>query len=198
MGARLAFLDLLTNAMGAMLIMFVLVSSKHFVRPEVPVAGLLVVEATSLDSGASLGAWLRPRGGATFVDEVVESMPTARPRDDKASSRRQSGSTEILTAFLSSTSSAGSVKSSTVSMVAVDPIEGCYEVGIYLKDHAQIAMLRDEGVGVQVRIWFRGPVNEGWEESQSSNPRSFTLFAPTSTAVIPLKIARPAKVETCD
>jgi hypothetical protein len=195
--ARLAFLDLLTNAMGAMLIVFVLVASKHFVRPQVPVVGLLVVEAVTPDTRATLGAWIRPRGEEALVEQRIGELPSARNMR-RLSKSEQSAFREVTSAYVTTTRTSSDGPSPAISIVALDPLEGCYEVGIFIKDHAQLAALRDEGVPVQVRVWFRGPVGPGWSDTDKPDPLTVALLAPTSTLTFSLKVARPAAFGSCD
>lgn len=186
-GVKVFYLDLICNALGAMLMLFFLMAARQQIRPTTRLAGTLYIEALSQEPDAEIGIWVKepgPTGHILFEDEIDDQngRNTAQPEGAEPSQWFFGRAEEHhFNGF-------DHLRGNATGLVQIrNPLQGCWTIGAYYKDDP--ALLSQNGASPSegsLRVWYRRPMiaKEDW----SGNP---TALDDRDVDLTPVPMAAP-------
>lgn len=172
MNSGTSFLDLLCNGIGAMLLLFVLISTKHLVRPEIAERGILVIEAVSEAQDVQLGIWVKQGSTGKYLvnEEIVALNEKQRDVTVRQQAARLNDRAQTKNAFLMQVGSGSAgLKSNSAVVAIVDPIRDCYRVGVFVGDRSGPPADWDRQTQVGLKIWFKSAIEGQWSRLKSDS-----------------------------
>lgn len=188
-GRSVFLLDLISNSLGAVLLLFLLLISRHFERPPPRVEGTLLVMAEAARADARLGLWAQPPGETEmrlFTEDMtglVWDSETGRYRhldDGPGSPALDIFGTAIK--FLRSPvgdvtgESAGRARAGA-GVIVPRPAKGCWIFGPFYEDTPSLAKEQAIDTEVRLKVWFRGLLQREDGDGTAAGTR---FRAPTS------------------
>jgi len=193
-GRSVFLLDLISNSLGAVLLLFLLLISRHFERPPPRVEATLVVLAEAERGDARLGLWLEPPGAGDqrlFTEEISEldwrESAGGYRRTGTAESNRLSldayfRRVKFLRSPMPDSGSAGESPAGA-GFVVPEPATGCWVFAPYYEDSPGLLSGEAVETPVRMRVWFQGLLERSGTAGGSTPaaPSSAQVFrAPTS------------------
>jgi len=186
-GRSVFLLDLISNSLGAVLLLFLLLISRHFERPPPRVEGTLLVIAEASREGARIGLWAQPPGERErrlFTDEITGltwDPETGRYRPLAAGPGGPPLDAFGLAAkFLRAAEPTGettAIAPAGAGVIVPRPAKGCWIFGPFYEDTPSLARQQAIETKVDFRVWFRGLL----QREDGGHPTAGTRFrAPTS------------------
>lgn len=177
-GRNVFLLDLISNSLGAMLLIFLLLISRHFDRPPTRVDDTLFIAAESDREAAEIAIWVLPPGADAAVwygpeiaglqwNEAAGRWRPARVAVDDMS----------MTDFLLSAKYLGAMAGGGAAVGIPRPAVGCWQFGAWYEDNTNLLTPAPVETGLRLEVWLGGPLRP---ESESEVFRSASFTAPTA------------------
>ena len=184
-GNKVFLLDVISNSLGAMLMIFFLVISRHYEKPTDRVLGTLLMMADGDRQRASVGLWVSPPGANdVYFGDEIQLMKWDENRNRYYREARKLAPQEVVNELpsesvfyrrpdVSGAAPFPTFGNATAAVLILDPQAGCWTFGPYYEDDPDTPFRPDIGTAVQLDTWFRGFNTSDWD------PRS-DLGAPTA------------------
>lgn len=185
-GVKVFYLDLICNALGAMLMLFFLMAARQQIRPTTRVAGTIYIEALSPDLDTEIGIWVKEpeaKGRVLFEDEIDSENGEDRTQASTTEPSRWFSGRAVEHHFQGFEHLRGGA---TALIQIRNPLKGCWEIGAYSKD--DLRLLRgSEPVPVEgkLRVWYRKPLTDktAWNGSPTEGTDRELEFTPIPLGV---------------
>jgi len=188
-GRSVFLLDLISNSLGAVLLLFLLLISRHFERPPPRVEGTLLVMAEAAREDARIGVWAEPpgeRGRRLFTEDItglvwnsetgryrpLEAGPQGPPLDAFGAAAKFLRSPEDK-----KESESGAAVRAGAGVIVPRPAKGCWIFGPFYEDTPSLAKERAIDTEIRLKVWFRGLLQPEGAEGAAAKTR---FRAPTS------------------
>jgi len=195
-GRGVFLLDLISNSLGAVLLLFLLLISRHFDRPPPRIEETLVVLAEAERSDARLGLWVEPPGRESprlFTEEITglewrQAAGGYRRRslpDAPASLDTYFQAAKFLRAPASAAEADAQADTmpAGAGMVVPRPATGCWVFAPYYEDSPGLLSGEPVETPVRVTVWLEGLLargRSGADNPQTRAPGENVFRAPTS------------------
>lgn len=170
-GAGVFVLDVISNTLGAMLLIFLLVAPKLLDRPLERREETLLVQARAADGQAVVRLWVQPPDSAErfFCDPAdparrdafeLTTVPQVFARAEEGVDRTGAGGNENEEAgagppaalWLRPAGPAGNRDRHACAILVRDPAPGCWSYGAVYSDHPQL----EQATEIEVGVWSSG------------------------------------------
>jgi len=191
-GRSVFLLDLISNSLGAVLLLFLLLISRHFERPPPRVEGTLLVFAEAARPDARIGLWATPPGSdgeRLFTDALTGLAWNPDTGRYRAASDGPAGMTldtfGQVAKFLrvpaepdaGEEAEADLTRPSGAALLVPRPAKGCWVFGPYYEDTPALDDPEPVDTEIRLTVWFHGLLRRSGG-TEGAPPRLFR--APTS------------------
>lgn len=177
-GRNVFLLDLISNSLGAVLLIFLLLISRHFDRPPTRIDDTLFIAAASAREQAEIAIWVQPPGADAPVwygkdiaglqwSEAAGAWRPARVAVDDMS----------MTDFLGSAKYLAAVGGGGAAVAIPKPAVGCWRFGAWYEDNTQLLTPAPVEAEITLDVWLDGPMRP---KEGSKAYRTTQFSAPTS------------------
>lgn len=190
-GRSVFLLDLISNSLGAVLLLFLLLISRHFERPPPRVEGTLLVMAEADRSDARIGVWAEPpgeRGRRLFTKDLTGLVWNAeagryRPLDTGLQGPPLDAFGAAVKFLRAPESGDESERSGRIpagaGVIVPRPAKGCWIFGPFYEDTPSLARQQAIDTDIRLKVWFRGLLQPKGGDGTAAGTR---FRAPTSQA----------------
>lgn len=177
-GRNIFLLDLISNSLGAMLLIFLLLISRHFDRPPTRIDDTLLIAAVSDREAADIAIWVKPPGADAAVRYGAE---IAGLQWNEAAGRWRPSRVAIddmsMTDFLVSAKYLGAAGGSGAAVAIPKPAVGCWQFGAWYEDNSDLLTPAPVEAGLRLEVWLDGPLRPDGERTEF---RAAQVSAPTA------------------